>query len=124
MVGGYGITTTVVLSMIGKKTENEDATPLNEVRRVLEERKKDGELTYEQQLAYEHAKKFAGLEKAKEEKFKKELVDAGMSPRTAVKVMDIMPKGAMTLRQILAHENRTYTDDEIAKILAVIKEHA
>ncbi len=111
--------------MIGKETEEETAVSLNEVKKILEDRKKGGkELTYEQQLAYEHAKKFAGLEKAKEEKLKKALGEQGLNDKIIIKVIDIMPKNAMTLRQILMHENKTFEDAEVTKILAVIKENA
>lgn len=110
--------------MIGKNVDSEELTSLSEVKEVLEQRKKDGELTYEQQLAYEHAKKFASGERSKEEKFKKALVEAGASPKSAIKIMDIMPKNAMTIRQILMHENRAFTDEEVNKMLATVKENA
>jgi DNA-directed RNA polymerase subunit F len=111
--------------MIGKDTESETVVSLNEVKRILEDRKKgDKELTYEQQLAYDHAKKFTEVEKSKEEKIRKALVDLGLSDRTAIKILDILPKNAMTLKQLLVHENRTFDDAEVAKMLAVIKENA
>jgi DNA-directed RNA polymerase subunit F len=110
--------------MIGKGAEHEEPASLNEVLEILEQRKKDRELTYEQQLAYEHVKKFASGGKAKEEKLKKALKEAGLGDRAVMKVLDIMPKNIMTLKQILAHENRTFDDAELAKILASIKENA
>lgn len=110
--------------MIGKESESESTVSLGEVKRILEDKKKEKELTYEQQLAYDHAKKFAGLEKGKEEKLKSALVGLGASEKTAFRIIDILPKSALTLRQILAHENKTFTDDEISKMLAAVKEHA
>ncbi len=105
--------------MIGKGIEGEELASLNEVKEILEDRKKEKELTYEQQLAYDHAKKFAA--DAKQEKLRKALVDQGLSDRAAVKAMDIMPKNAMTLKQILSHENKTFSDEEVNAILAVLK---
>ncbi len=110
--------------MIGRESESESIVSLGEVKRILDDKKKEKELTYEQQLAYDHAKKFAGLEKGKEEKLKSALVSLGASEKTAFRIMDILPKSALTLRQILAHENKTFSDDEISKMLAAVKEHA
>ncbi len=110
--------------MIGKGVEGEQLASLNEVLETLEERKKSRELTYEQQLAYDHVKKFATGTKTKEEKLKKVLKETGMSDKAMVKILDIMPKNIMTLKQILAHENRTFDDAELAKILASVKENA
>ena len=94
--------------MIGKGAGKEEQASLNEVLEILEERKKGKELTYEQQLAYDHVKKFASGAKAKEEKLKKALKEAGIGDKAVIKVLDIMPKNIMTLKQILAHENRTF----------------
>jgi DNA-directed RNA polymerase subunit F len=108
--------------MIGKNVESEELVTLNQVLGELEERKKTRELGYEQQLAYEHAKKFAsGLSKDKEEKLRKAIVGLGVSERSAVKIADVMPKNILTLKQILMHENRAFGDDEVAKIMEAIK---
>ncbi len=110
--------------MIGKGVQGGEQASLNEVLEILEQRKKDKELTYEQQLAYEHVKKFATGTKANTEKLKKSLKEAGLSDKAVLKVLDIMPKNIMTLKQILAHENRTFEDAELVKILASVKENA
>ncbi len=109
--------------MIGKGIEAEEDVSLNEVKSIIEERKKGKELTYEQQLAYDHAKKFTTGEK-KDDKLKKALSELGLGAKTIVKIIDIMPKNALTLKQILVHENKTFDDAEVAKILASIKENA
>ena len=46
--------------------------PINTVIEILEERKKDGDFTYQQQIALEHSEKFAQT-KAHTEKMKKAL---------------------------------------------------
>ncbi len=111
--------------MIGKETQEETAVSLNEVKRILEEKKKGSkELTYEQQLAYDHAKKFANLDKPKEEKLRKALSEFGLSETAAVKIINILPKNVITLKQILMHENKTFDEAEITKVLAAVKENA
>jgi DNA-directed RNA polymerase subunit F len=93
---------------------------IDEVIRVLEENK--GELTYEQQLALQHAKKL-GATKAKSDKIKKELESTGLlSEKSVVKMLEIMPKNQMTLRQILAQERKTFSDEDVTKLLAITKE--
>ena len=95
---------------------------IDEVIKILEESKGSTDLTYEQQLALQHAKK-SGVPKAKSEKIAKTLKEMGiLEERSIIKILEIMPKNVMTLRQILMQERRAYTDEEINKILALTKE--
>jgi len=80
------------------------------------------ELTYEQQLALQHAKKFE-MGDAKAKKVEKALKEMGiLSERSIVKIKEIMPKNRETLRQILSSERKSFSDEELAKILALTKE--
>lgn len=95
---------------------------VEEVMGILAD-KKEGELTYEQQLALQHAKKFATT-KAKSEKVRKALVSSGLlSEKGIVKIMEIMPKNQMTLRQILIPEKKAFSDEDINKILEITREN-
>lgn len=95
---------------------------IEEVIQVLEDSKGSADLTYEQQLALQHAKKFA-VTKAKSEKIGKSLKELGiLEEKSIIKILEIMPKNAMTLRQILMQERRTFSDEEVNKILAFTKE--
>lgn len=96
------------------------AVLIDEVIGVLED-KKASDLTYEQQLALQHAKKFSAA-KVKAEKLRKELSAMGISDRSAIKMLEIMPKSAMTIRQILAPERKNYSDEEVNKMLSILKE--
>jgi len=51
--------------MIGKKIIVQSNVPLHEVKTILSERNKDGELSYEQQAAFDYSKKFAKITPAK-----------------------------------------------------------
>ncbi len=94
---------------------------IDEVIQVLEEGKA-ADLTYEQQLALQHAKKFSAT-KAKSDKVKKELESTGLlTDRSVIKILEIMPKNNMTLRQILAQERKTFSDEEVTKLLEITKE--
>jgi DNA-directed RNA polymerase subunit F len=94
---------------------------IDEVIDILEE-KGGTDPTYEQQLALQHAKKLS-VTKSKGEKLKKELEGTGLlTERSVVKILEIMPKNQMTLRQILAQERKTYSDEEVNKIFEITKE--
>lgn len=106
--------------MIGKETKQSEPVSISEVAQILEERK-EKELSYEQQVALEHAKKFA-ITKAQHEKARKalEALDV-LDKRTLLKVLDIMPRNAMLLRQVLAQTRKSYDDETVNKILAITK---
>jgi DNA-directed RNA polymerase subunit F len=107
--------------MIGKESVPGPILSLGKVKEVLERRKKKGELTYEQQLAEEHANKFGTASISASDKIVKELLELGMSEAAAVKMVDIMPKNAMTARQVLMHENKAFSNEEVAKVLSIVK---
>ena len=94
---------------------------VDDVIGILEDNK-GADLSYEQQLALQHAKKFA-IARSKNDKLKKELEAMDLlSDRSVIKILEVMPKNQMTLRQILAGERKTFTDEEVNKILAMTKE--
>ena len=106
--------------MIGKESKHTGHVSLNEVQEILEARKKERELTYEQQIALEHASKFAAT-KSQEQKAKKALEELGtLSQQTILAILSMMPKSEMLLKQILAGEKKTFTDAEIKKIVSIV----
>lgn len=109
--------------MIGKNQSGPEPVSAVEALEILEARKKEGELGYEQELAYEHAKKFAKIGKEKAEKLEKELVELGIGARLAKKIIDIMPINDLQLKQIIIFEKRSFDDQTIARILEVINNY-
>jgi DNA-directed RNA polymerase subunit F len=107
--------------MIGKDPKGPNHVPLYEVIEIIKERKKHGELGYEQTVALEHAEKFH-TDKAKFDKAKKKLEELDLSSDTAIKILDIMPKNAFVVKQLVAKESENFGDEQINKILAIIKE--
>jgi DNA-directed RNA polymerase subunit F len=94
---------------------------IEDVIEILES-KEGTDPTYEQQLALQHAKKLS-VTKSKADKIKKELEGTGvLSERSIIKILEIMPKNQMTLRQILAQDRKTYSDEEVGKIFEITKE--
>ncbi len=94
-----------------------------ETDEVLEERKKDGELGYEQKLAYEHIKKFVPINVDGAKKMIKELQEYGVSEVTAIKITDTMPIDVIQLKHILTREKKTFEEDEIKKMMEVVQSH-
>ncbi|MDE1854821.1 MAG: hypothetical protein KGH57_00665 [Candidatus Micrarchaeota archaeon] len=109
--------------MIGKSQSDKRPVPSAEALEVLEGRKDEGELGYEQKLAYEHIKKFTTISKEDARKMAKELMEYGVSESTAIKIIDIMPIDALQLKHILAREKKTFEEDEVGKMMEVVKSH-
>jgi len=111
------------VAMIGKEHSEPNAVSMPEALSILEERKKEGELGYEQEITYEHVKKFAKLGRSDAEKMAKELSDFGISKKGIAKIIDIMPISVLQLKQVLIIERRNFDEDVIAKIFETIEKY-
>ncbi len=107
--------------MIGSESKQTGLASIYDVASILEERKKASALTYEQQLALEHATKLVkGNEQSK--KTKNELGKLGtLSERSIVKLLEIMPKNTTLLKQVIAQEGKVFSEEELSKILLITK---
>jgi DNA-directed RNA polymerase subunit F len=112
--------------MAGKKKYGGKLVSVPEVLDILEDRKKEGELGYEQTLAYEYAGRFSKLKGSDAKRMKKELEELGLDERLALKFIEIMPDDASLAKLILAMDkNRQPAEDEtVNKILAVVKSYS
>ncbi len=115
-----------VMLMAGRKRTGSRLASVAEVMDLLEDRKKDGELGYEQILTLEYAGKFSKLKELESKKMKKELEELGLSEVLSLKVIEIMPNEPNLLKLILAMDkNRQPADDNtVNKILEVVKSHS
>lgn len=91
---------------------------LEEAKEMLKRREKEGELGYEQQQALEYLEKFA--KKDSEAKIKVLMKMGKFSLETAVKLADIGPKKADTVRAILIKDNVNLTDEEVNEIVKLV----
>lgn len=94
-----------------------------EVRRVLEERKEDGEeLGYEQVNALEHATAFAKLDEKKAKALAKKLVEANekIDGEVAAKIVDVMPKSPELMKTLLLRKKIELNDEEITELLKIV----
>ncbi len=109
--------------MIGKEQKASRELPLPNVLEMLEERKQGSELGYEQQLAYEHAKKFAAISAKSSEKMEEELLALGISRKLAVKVVDIMPANIDQLKQVVIIEKKPISDEMLKGIMEAVERY-
>lgn len=110
--------------MIGKESKESGSVSLHSVWKLLEERRKKKDPIYEQQIALEHAEKFK-ITDQQYDKMKKKLEDLKLlKSGTVVKIIDIRPKNEALLKQILASERKSFSNEEVQSILAISKEFA
>ena len=95
---------------------------MTEAKDILSSREKRKELSYEQKLAFEHLSKFTKLKTEDAKKLSEELSNVlRMSPETLVQILNFLPKNADELRMIFSREKFSLKEDEINKILEIVK---
>ncbi|HLF16505.1 MAG TPA: RNA polymerase Rpb4 family protein [Candidatus Thermoplasmatota archaeon] len=108
------------------EVEDGSLVTLAEVKAMLE-RAQTGraELTYEQKIALEHARRFARVgapvARAIVTDVQKSLPD--LEPKYAVRVADLLPQHADDVRAIFQKSRHDLTDADIEKVLAVVDKH-
>ena len=110
--------------MIGKGIEGKRLVSSAEVYEILEDRKKDSDLGYEQKLTYEYldnVKKVIKLSAEHAKKMKKELEEIGLSEKVAIKIADIVPLNMDQLKQILVLEKKAVEEDVAKKALEIVE---
>ena len=110
--------------MIGKQIVSEENVPLFQVKEILAERNKEGELSYEQQQAFDYSKKFTKLTLAKGEKLFASLkkID-GLTQDLIVKIVDVLPTDIETMQLVLYKSDCTIDDTKIKEILEIISKY-
>jgi DNA-directed RNA polymerase subunit F len=98
---------------------------MTEAKEVLSSREKRKELSYEQKLALEHLNKFTKLKSEEAKKLSEELSNVlRMSQETLVQILNFLPKNPDELRMIFSREKFSLKEDEINKILEIIKKYS
>jgi DNA-directed RNA polymerase subunit F len=99
---------------------------LAEVKAMLEKAQKDrAELTYEQKIALEHAKRFARVDVKTAKALTAAIVAAmpGLEEKFALRVADLLPQHPDDVKAIFQKSRHDLSDDDVAKVLAVVDEH-
>ena len=98
---------------------------MTEAKEVLSSHEKRKELSYEQKLALEHLNKFTKLKPEEAKKLSEELSSVlRMSQETLVQILNFLPKTPDELRIIFSREKFSLKEDEINKILEIVKKYS
>lgn len=102
----------------------EKALSMAELKSKLEDvKKRDKELNFRANKAYEYLEGFNTLEIKKAREIEKKINDLGIArlkDKHIAKIMDLMPKNMDLLKAIFAGENVTLKQEDLAKILEVL----
>ncbi len=92
-------------------------------KKILEEREKEGELSYEQKSSLEHLRKFSKLDD--DEKITEELHSIEkLREDLIVKIVNNLPKAAEDVKVLFQKDVIDLSDEDIAKIIEVTKKYA
>ena len=107
--------------MIGKGIAESTPVTLAEVKRVLEKRQGTaGEFGFEQQTSLSYAQRFSHLSHADAENMLKEVLELELPVSTAVKIVDILPKGKAQILLIFAKDKAELSEKKMAELEAII----
>ena len=108
--------------MIGKKVIETDPITVADVKTMLGELSESYDLTYEQNLALDHATKFSKLEVESAAKLVEELQEI-VKKTQAIKIADVMPLDLADLRLIFAKERGSHKKEELEQVLEVVNKY-
>ncbi len=109
--------------MIGEKFINQKPVSLAEVKQLLADRKKEKDLTYEQDITLKFAKKFSKLSLANAKKLQAELEKIEeLDSETVTKIIDILPEKKEKL-QLLFIKETVLNEVDLQKILSLCKKY-
>ncbi|MEM2908917.1 MAG: hypothetical protein QW590_00550 [Candidatus Bilamarchaeaceae archaeon] len=93
--------------------------PASEAKELLEQRKKEGELNYEQTLALEHAERvYSDLKVKKISELMKK--NEKITAEAAIKMIEVNPKTISTLKAILVKEKIELSEEELNEIMKAL----
>ena len=107
--------------MIGKQIISSEPVSFADVIEILSAEEKEHALSYEQDAALKHAKRFAP-QPAEAKRLKERLGEIPhLSKEAMVRLLDIRPTNEMLLKNVLAQTKETLSDNELSKLLAALK---
>ncbi len=110
------------MNILAKKILGEQPVSLAEVKQIINARKKDSEITYEQKKTLTYVKDFLKADEEKAVPLMKELAEMGIEKKIAAKIADFMPEDKDALRAVLSKE-KTVQDKEAEKILELVAKY-
>ncbi len=110
--------------MIGDEVLEEKSISFAETFDILEEKKKEEELEFEQRLAYDFVQKFSQLPVEETKEMMEELLDIPkIRKHQAVILANNMPETKEDIRLIFAKERTTLREETVEDILEIINNY-
>ena len=107
------------------KTIDETPIPYPKAKKLLEEREKEGELSYEQKSSLEHLKKFSKLDDETADKMSEELRSIQkLREELIAKIVNNMPKTVEEVKIIFQKDVIDLVDEDINKIIEITKKYS
>jgi len=100
---------------------NEEVITDAEAKDMLEKRKKDSELKYEQKNALDILKKFIKADFKNVKTLVEELKKLNLRDKQIVAIANFLPQDRDDLKAVLHKEYSNFKEDEIDKILELVK---
>jgi DNA-directed RNA polymerase subunit F len=92
-----------------------------EAKDILEKKRKDAELKYEQKNALENLKKFTKIDFERVKVLVEELGKLNLRERQIIAIANFLPQDTDDLKVVLQKEYSNFKEDEITKILEAVK---
>lgn len=112
--------------IIEEAVEEGRLVSLAEVKAMLEKSQTDRtELTYEQKIALEHARRFARVDSKTAKKISDAIAVAmpGIEDKFSIRVADLLPQHPDDVRAIFQKSRHDLGEADIAKVIAIVDEN-
>ncbi|TFG96174.1 hypothetical protein E4H12_11685 [Candidatus Thorarchaeota archaeon] len=104
-----------------KEIISEEEITLPQVKKILTQRGKEGELSFQQSITLEHASSFSKMAPAVASKLVEKLMkDFNLSRAQAVQIVNISPTNPEEIRTILDARSTDLTDQQVTEIMDLI----
>lgn len=103
---------------------NEEDVSMHEAKRIMEEKKKERDLIYEQKICVEYLEKASKLSQTKIKSLVEELSKiAILKPRYIALILNMMPDTEEEVSVLFSKERTNLKKEEIKQIIEIIKKY-
>jgi len=120
--GGEAAFSVKVCEARGMKVESEKFVAWPLIKKTLEKKEKEKELSYEQKNALDHLRKFTKLSEKQAAEMAEELAKVErLKEKHVVSIINHMPQEPEELRVLFANEVANLSDEDKKKIISIVK---
>ena len=110
--------------MIGKRLINAEPIALAEAKELIDARKAEGELSYEQNLTLDYTKKLVKISADDARALMNELLQVEkLAKQQVIEIIDLFPKNLDELKLIFTKEHFVMSDEDLQKILGILDKY-